>query len=168
MLKDVSQTLTCPVCKSQVSFTVSGLLHGERFTCRKCRAAVSLAAESRQTVQSVADAFDHIQHHQPLMENDLPSFTGLHLEELIGEPLNAKEKAEAALDAYMDCYLKEHGFEGTCNSILIEMKLELPQPEALNAEEISGNKKGSTTFNIPLSAVIPLDSLGTEIKHLSK
>lgn len=168
MLKDVPQTLTCPVCKSQVSFTVSGLLHGERFTCRKCQAVVSLAAESWHTVQSVADAFDHIQHHQPLLKNDLPSFTGLHLEELIGEPLNAKEKAEAALAVYMDRYLKEHGFGGTCDSILIEMKLELPQPDALNAEEISGNKKGSTTFNIPLLAVIPSDSLGIETKHPSK
>ena len=62
----------------------------------------------------------------------------LHLEELIGDPLNAKEKAEAALAVYMDRYLKEHGFGGTCDSILLGMKLEHPQPDALNADEFSG------------------------------
>ena len=159
MLKDIPQTLTCPVCKSQIPFTLSGLLRGERFTCPGCSAIVALPTESRKAVQSVASVLDHIQHHQLFTENELTSvdqqFTGIPLDKLIGESLNAKEKAEAALAAYMDRYLKEHGLEGTCNSILIEIKLEHPQPDVLNADEMSSERNPCATFNIPLSAVIP-------------
>lgn len=172
MLRDIPQTLTCPVCKSQIPFTLSGLLCGEQFTCPGCLAIVSLSTESRQMVQSVTDELNRILHHQPFMENDLPSvgqnFTGLPWNELIGSSLNAEEKAETALAMYMDCYLKEHGLEGTYESFRIEMELELPQCDALNVDEISGGKKPSATFHIPLSAVIPTDSLGTETQPFSK
>lgn len=172
MLKDVPQTLTCPVCKSQIPFTLSGLLCCERFTCPGCSAIVSLSTESRQTVQSVTDEFERILHHQTCMENDLPSvaqnFTGIPWDELIGGSLNAKEKAETALAMYMDCYLKEHGFEGSFDTTQIEMNLEYLQLDVSDADGISGDRNPCTTFNIPLSAVIPLDSLGTETKHLSK
>ena len=129
MLKDIPQTLTCPVCRSQIPFTLSGLLLGERFTCPGCPAIVSLSTESRQTVQSVTDEFDRILHRQTFMENDLPSvaqkFTGLPWEELIGSSLNATENAEAALAMYMTRFLKEHGLEDSFESILIEMNLSI-------------------------------------------
>ena len=172
MLRDIPQTLTCSVCKSQIPFTLSGLLRGERLTCLGCSAVVSLSAESLNAVQSVVGALDHIQHHQPFTENELTSvgqqFIGIPWDELIGGSLNAKEKAETALAMYMDCYLKEHGLEGTYESFRIEMELELPQCDALNVDEISGGKKPSATFHIPLSAVIPTDSLGTETQPFSK
>mgnify|MGYP000233663321 CR=1 FL=1 len=166
------QTLTCPACKSQIPFTLSGLKCGERLTCPGCQAVVSLTAESRQTVQSVADALDNIGHHQPSVENESISvgqqFTGLPLEELIGSSSNAKEKAEAALAMYMTRFLKEHGFEGSFDTIQIEMNLEYPQLDVSDADGISGDRNPCTTFNIPLSAVIPLDSLRTETQDLSK
>ena len=163
MLKDTPQTLTCPLCKSQIPFTLSELLCGERFTCPGCSAIVSLSTESRQTLQSVTDEFDHILHHQTFMENELPSvahnFTGLPWEELIGSSLNAAENAESALAMYMTRFLKEQGLEGTYESILIEMRLEHPHVEASDAGRTSEDKNSDTTFNIPLSAVIPLGSL---------
>ena len=172
MLKDTPQTLACPVCKSQIPFILSELLRGERFTCPGCSAIVSLSTESRQTLQSVTDEFDRILHHQPFMENDLPSvgqnFTGLPWNELIGSSLNAEEKAETALVMYMTRFLKEHGLEDSLESILIEMRIEHSQPEVSDADRTSEDKNPDTTFCIPLSAVIPLDSLGIETQHLSK
>lgn len=139
MLKDIPQTLTCPVCRSQIPFTLSGLLLGERFTCPGCPAIVSLSTGSRQTVQSVTDEFDRILHHQTFMENDLPSvgqkFTGLPWEELIGSSLNTAE---------------------------IEMRLEHPHVEASDADGTSENKRSDASFRLPLSAVIPFGSLGIE------
>ena len=172
MLKDIPQTLACPICKSQIHFTVSGLLHGECFTCPGCLAVMSLSTESRQALQSVADAFDGIRQHQTFTENSLPSapqqFTGLPLEELIGSSLNAKEKADAALAIYISSFLKEHGLEVSPDTALIEMDIELPQSDASDADGTTEDNNPSTTFNIPLSAVIPFDSLGTEIQLLSK
>lgn len=163
MLKDTPQTLACPVCKSQIPFILSELLRGERFTCPGCSAIVSLSTESRQTLQSVTDEFDRILHHQTFMGNELPSvahnFTGLPWEELIGSSLNAAENAEAALAMYMTRFLKEQGLEGTYESILIEMRLEHPHVEASDAGRTSEDNNSDTTFNIPLSAVIPLGSL---------
>lgn len=131
MLKDIPQTLTCPVCKSQIPFTLSGLLLGERFTCPRCSVIVSLSAESRQAVQSVADALDRIQHKQAFLKNDLrpmaQQFTGLPMEELIGGSLDVAQKADAALAMYLTCFLKEHGLEDFFESILIEMRLEHSQ-----------------------------------------
>ena len=172
MLKDIPQTLTCPVCRSQIPFTLSGLLLGERFTCPGCPAIVSLSTESRQTVQSVTDEFDRILHRQTFMENDLPSvaqkFTGLPWEELIGSSLNAAENAEAALAMYMTRFLKEHGLEDSFESILIEMRLEHPHVEASDADRTSEDKRSDASFSLPLSAVIPFGSLGIETRPFSK
>lgn len=167
MLKDIPQTLTCPVCRSQIPFTLSGLLLGERFTCPGCPAIVSLSTESRQKVQSVTDEFDRILHRQTFMENDLPSvaqkFTGLPWEELIGSSLNTVENAEAALAMYMTRFLKEHGLE-----ILIEMRLEHPHVEASDADRTSEDKRSDASFSLPLSTVIPLGSSGIETRPFSK
>lgn len=172
MLKDIPQTLTCPVCRSQIPFTLSGLLLGERFTCPGCPAIVSLSTESRQTVQSVTDEFDRILHRQTFMENDLPSvaqkFTGLPWEELIGSSLNAAENAEAALAMYMTRFLKEHGLEDPFESILIEMRLEHPHVEASDADRTSEDKRSDASFSLPLSTVIPLGSSGIETRPFSK
>lgn len=172
MLKDVPQALACPICKSQIHFTVSGLLHGERFACLGCSAVMSLSTESRQALQSVADAFDGIRQHQTFTENDKSSvaqqFTDLPWDELIGSPLKATEKAEAALAMYMTHFLKEHGFEGSFDTILIEMNLEYPQTDTSDADGTSGDKHSATTFRIPLTAVIPFDLLRTKTQPLSK
>lgn len=172
MLKDIPQTLTCPVCQSQIPFTLSGLLLGERFTCPGCPAIVSLSTESRQTVQSVTDEFDRILHRQTFIENDLPSvaqkFTGLPWEELIGSSLNTAENAEAALAMYMTRFLKKHGLEDSFESILIEMRLEHPHVEASDADRTSEDKRSDASFSLPLSAVIPLGSLGIETQPFSK
>lgn len=172
MLKDIPQTLTCPVCRSQIPCTLSGLLLGERFTCPGCPAIVSLSTESRQTVQSVTDEFDRILHHQTFMENDLPSvaqkFTGLPWEELIGSSLNAAENAEAALAMYMTRFLKEVGLDGSYATCMIEMRLEHPQANASDIDRTLGDENSAATFNIPLSAVIPFGSLGIETRPFSK
>ena len=111
-------------------------------------------------VQSVTDALDHIGHHQPFMENILPSaiqqFTGLPLEELIGSSLKATEKAEAALAMYMTRFLKEQGLKVSPDSILIKMNLEYPQPDSSDADVTSGDEHLATTFHISLTAVIPM------------
>ena len=69
---------------------------------------------------------------------------------------------------YMTRFLKEHGLEDSLESILIEMRIEHSQPEVSDADRTSEDKNPDTTFNIPLSAVIPTDSLGTETQPFSK
>lgn len=64
MLKDTPQTLSCPLCKIPIPFTVSGLLRGERFLCPNCSAAISLCAESKSQVQSAIDKLDSLYAHK--------------------------------------------------------------------------------------------------------
>ncbi|HIZ69396.1 MAG TPA: hypothetical protein H9966_05860 [Candidatus Prevotella avicola] len=61
MLKDIPQTMACPVCKTQIPFTIGGLLRGERFTCPGCSAVISLPTGSQPKVQAAIDELDRLQ-----------------------------------------------------------------------------------------------------------
>jgi len=65
MLKDNPQYLPCPVCRTQIPFTVSGLLHGERFVCPNCNAAISLPAESKSQVEAAVEGLERLHSGNP-------------------------------------------------------------------------------------------------------
>lgn len=120
------------------------------------------------------------------MENELVSmaqqFTGLPMEDLIGGPLNAAAKANAAMALTQTRFLIETCFdkietkrsvtengqtvEKTVMSykpIMIEMSLErgvLTTVKDENNNESLEIKNFTTTFNLPLLTIIPINSLG--------
>lgn len=105
------------------------------------------------------------------MENHLLSmaqqFSGLPMEDLIGGPLNAAAKANAAMALTQTRFLMETCFDKKkidenhfCyNPIMIEMSLERgvinkKEDKSLEIQTIE------TKFNLPLLTVIPINSLG--------
>lgn len=64
MLQDIPQTISCPLCKTPIPFTISGLLRGERFLCPNCSSAISLCTESKSQVQSAMEKLDTLYAHK--------------------------------------------------------------------------------------------------------
>jgi competence CoiA-like predicted nuclease len=60
MIEEQPQTLSCPVCGTQVLFTVGGLLRGERFACPKCDSVISLSAGSKELLEHAVVQFDKL------------------------------------------------------------------------------------------------------------
>lgn len=55
-----TNTIACPSCGAQIVYDVYGLLSGKKFICSGCSLAVSLAAESRETVQNAMDKYEKL------------------------------------------------------------------------------------------------------------
>ncbi|MEE0353543.1 MAG: hypothetical protein UDP17_09395 [Treponema sp.] len=55
-----TNTIACPSCGAQIVYDVHGLLGGKKFICPGCSIAVSLAAESRETVQNAMDKYEKL------------------------------------------------------------------------------------------------------------
>ncbi|MDR1022894.1 MAG: DUF2589 domain-containing protein [Prevotellaceae bacterium] len=101
-------------------------------------------------------------------------FSGLPMEDLIGGPLNAAAKANAAmaltqtkfmLETCFNVEKKDDGSTATYKPIMIAMALERGVI-SYEEKDIEGKKKGdpkidtvTTSFNLPMLTVIPLNSL---------
>lgn len=113
------------------------------------------------------------------MEKELVSmaqqFTGLPMEDLIGGPLNAAAKANAAMAMTQTRFLmetcfskvEENGDDDKPNSVsykpvMIEMSLERGVMTTVTENNLSKLviKPVTTKFNLPLLTVIPVNSLG--------
>ena len=129
------------------------------------------------------------------MEKELLSmaqqFTGLPMEDLIGGPLNASAKANAAMALTQTKFLLETCFNKVERAltnkekedyqnkngkapddsvkrtsyapVMIEMSLErgvLTSTEDKNGKPTTGIKNFTTSFNLPLLTIIPINSLG--------
>ncbi|WP_288983445.1 hypothetical protein [uncultured Treponema sp.] len=55
-----TNTIACPSCGAQIVYDVYGLLGGKKFICPGCSLAVSLAAESRETVQDAMNKYEKL------------------------------------------------------------------------------------------------------------
>ena len=55
-----SQSIPCPVCGTLIPFDINSLLRGERFSCPKCEAKVSLSPESCPQVQDAVDKLNKL------------------------------------------------------------------------------------------------------------
>lgn len=105
------------------------------------------------------------------MENELVSltqqFTGLPMEDLIGGPLNAAAKANAAMALTQTRFLMDTCFKKVKSEkeertsyepVMIEMSLVrgtlVPDGNSVKVKSVT------TTFNLPLLTIIPINSLG--------
>ena len=59
-----SQSIPCPVCGTPIPFDINRLLRGERFSCPKCEAKVSLSPESRPQTQDAVDKLNKLKKEE--------------------------------------------------------------------------------------------------------
>lgn len=93
-------------------------------------------------------------------------FSGLPMEDLIGGPLNAAAKANAAMALTQTRFLLETCFSCDAKTksytpIMIEMSLERPALVSKDGKTF-GMQTVKTQFNLPLLTVIPINSLGVD------
>lgn len=100
-------------------------------------------------------------------------FSGLPMEDLIGGPLNAAAKANAAMAMTQTRFLMETCFEKTGTApdisykpIMIEMSLERGVLSKGDDDKLLLNTV-MTKFNLPLITIIPINSLGVNNVDIS-
>lgn len=123
------------------------------------------------------------------MEKELISmaqqFTGLPMEDLIGGPLNATAKANAAmaltqtkflLETCFNKVVKEEGSDDkkitrtSYSPVMIEMSLDrgiLTPTQKADGTNETGVKNFKTSFYLPLLTIIPINSLGVNYVDIS-
>lgn len=55
-----TQNIPCPVCGTAIPFQVELLLGGTKFSCHNCKAAISIANESRPVVEDTMEKFNEM------------------------------------------------------------------------------------------------------------
>lgn len=94
-------------------------------------------------------------------------FTGLPMEDLIGGPLNASAKANAAMALTQYCSSVRHT---SYAPVMIEMSLErgvLTPTTDKDGKPTTEIRNFTTSFNLPLLTIIPVNSLGVNNVDIS-
>lgn len=93
------------------------------------------------------------------------SFTGLPMEDLIGGPLNAAAKANAAMALTQTKFMLDTCFslkDGNYTPIMIKMSLTRGTVEAGATPGSATLSSIETKFDLPILTIIPLNSLGVD------